>query len=257
MRGAIPSLTTALTSKPLVPKSPSNDWTAPTTKMYAAVRTTGWRLSKWRNSRCRIKLKLKQERNAVLYLLGEWGRLVLSQLSALSQLLGEESKLKLVFVLAYVKLLPTVHKKEHWWSHKESVEGCKAELNRAYCSLEVTVLGRSRSAYFSKPVKWSRIYCFLQCSMNTLWREENCIITAEGEKGKRIFKGAKRAVFKPPPPEGAQTQQAKPLPSKSRRPMQSYVIRVRFLLMFSTLLPGFLNPCLISDFLISDLPPQI
>lgn len=80
--------------------------------------------------------------------------------------------------------------------------------------------------------------------MNTLSWGENCIITAEGEKGKRIFKGAKRAVFKPPPPEGAQTQQAKPLPSKSRRPMQSYVIRVRFLLMFSTLLTGFLNPCL-------------
>lgn len=139
--------------------------------------------------------KLKQERNAVLYLPGEWGRLVLSQLSALSQLLGEESKLKLVFVLAYVKLLPTVHRKEHWWSHKERVEGCKAELNRAYCSLEVTVLGRNHSAYFSKPIKWSRICCFLQCSMNTLSWEENCIITAEGKKGEKNLQKGQNVQF--------------------------------------------------------------
>lgn len=39
--------------------------------------------------------------------------MVLSQLSALSQVLGEESKLKLVFVLAYIELLATVHRKEH------------------------------------------------------------------------------------------------------------------------------------------------
>lgn len=70
------------------------------------------------------------------------------------------------------------------------------------------------------------------------------LLQLKGKRGKESSKGAKRAVFKPPPPEGAQTQQAKPLPSKSRRPMQSYVITVRFLLMFSTLLPGFLNPCL-------------
>lgn len=36
----------------------------------------------------------------------------MSQLSALSQVL-EESKLKLVFVLAYIKSLATVHRKEH------------------------------------------------------------------------------------------------------------------------------------------------
>lgn len=45
--------------------------------------------------------------------LGGWDRLVLSQLSALSQVPGEESKLKMVFVLAYIKLLATVHRKEH------------------------------------------------------------------------------------------------------------------------------------------------
>jgi len=38
---------------------------------------------------------------------------MLSQLNALSQMLGEDSKLKLVFVLAYIKSLATVHRKEH------------------------------------------------------------------------------------------------------------------------------------------------
>lgn len=39
--------------------------------------------------------------------------MALSQLSALSQMLGEKSKLKLVSVLAYTELLATVHRKEH------------------------------------------------------------------------------------------------------------------------------------------------
>lgn len=93
----------------------------------------------------------KQEKNTVQHLHGEWGRLVLSQLSALSQMLGEESKLKLVFILAYIKLLATVPRKEHWYSRKQSMKGCKAELSTAYCSLKVTVLGRSQPAYFPNP----------------------------------------------------------------------------------------------------------
>lgn len=96
-------------------------------------------------------LKNKQEKNTVQHLHGGWGRLVLSQLSALSQVLGEESKLKLVFILAYIKLLATVPRKEHWYSRKQSMKGRKAELSTVYCSLKVTVLGRSQSAYFPNP----------------------------------------------------------------------------------------------------------
>lgn len=150
-RGAIPCLTIPVLET-LVSKSPSNDWTAPTNQMYAAMHTTGWRLSERKNSRCRSKLlKNKQEKNTVQHLHGAWGRLVLSQLSALSQMLGEESKLKLVFILAYIKLLATVPRKEHWYSCKQSMKGCKAELSTVYCSLKVTVLGRSQPAYFPNP----------------------------------------------------------------------------------------------------------
>lgn len=67
------------------------------------------------NSRCRfiLRKKTKQEKNEVQYLLGRRGRVALSQLSALSQMLGEKSKLKLVSVLAYTELLAAVHRKEH------------------------------------------------------------------------------------------------------------------------------------------------
>lgn len=83
--------------------------------MYAAMRTRGWQAFKTDEFKMQVQTlkENKQEKNAVQYLLGRWGRVVLSQLSAIPQMLGEKSKLKLVSVLAYTELLATVHRKEH------------------------------------------------------------------------------------------------------------------------------------------------
>lgn len=128
--------------------------------------------------------------------------MVLSHLSALSQMLGKESKLKLVFILAYIKLLATVPRKEHWYSRKQSMRRCKAELSTVNCSISYSTRKKPASL-FSKPIKCSNIHCFLRCSTNTLSPEENCIITTERGKGKIIFKGAKPRSSSPPPPKGA------------------------------------------------------
>lgn len=54
-----------------------------------------YRLEAFKTDEFKVQIELEktnQERNAVQYLLGGWGSLVLSQLSALSQVLGEESQ---------------------------------------------------------------------------------------------------------------------------------------------------------------------
>lgn len=67
MRGTIPCLFTTPILKSLVPNSPSNDWTAPANKMYAAMRTRGWQAFKADEFKMQVQTSKenKQEKNAV------------------------------------------------------------------------------------------------------------------------------------------------------------------------------------------------